>query len=118
MTIKEVAHLAGITQQAVYKRIKAAGIDLGAIKDKETGQFTAEGEAAIMALFEQKNANSPEVERLRMKIEILQQQVDSLTSERDFLRSMLEQTNQLQAVTLAKLPGERPSFWARLFHRG
>lgn len=114
MTINEVAQRFGVSHQAVYKRIKANGLKLETLKDKKTGQLTPEGEAAVLDLFPQNEAPPPvatEVERLTTEVEKLRNQVESLdnqlkiiTEERDFLRTTLEHSQQLQAATLAKLP--------------
>ena len=108
MTIKEVAQRTGLTHQAIYKRLKAHGVKLETLKDKATGQFTPEGEAVIMELFAidapekpAEKADSTEVERLR-------NQVATVENERDFLRGALEREQQLQAMTLTKLPPALP----------
>lgn len=121
MTVKEVALLTGLTHQAVYKRIKAAGYKLEMLKDKATGQFTPEGEAVLRSMFDldnvqpelttdvEKLANqvaelTTEVEKLHNQITVLENQAKALTEERDFLRVTLEHSQQLQAATLAKVP--------------
>ena len=108
MTIKEVAQRTGLTHQAIYKRLKAHGVKLETLKDKATGHFTPEGEAVIMELFAidapekpAEKADSTEVERLR-------NQVATVENERDFLRGALEREQQLQAMTLTKLPPALP----------
>lgn len=135
MNVKEVAQLAGLSHQAVYKKIKANHLDLDKLKDKATGQFTPEGEAAIRALFglhDEPKAEASEVakelselkeecNRLRNQVETLETRVTELTEERDYLR-------RLQVATLAKIPnapalpagdppGERQGLFRRLFGR-
>lgn len=51
MTIKEIAAEKGISYQAIYKRIKGAGISLSSLKDKRTGQLTQEGEQKLRQIF-------------------------------------------------------------------
>lgn len=130
MTVKDVARRTGLTTAAIYKRIKAHGITLDAIKDKKTGHFTPEGERMIVDLFEiaetaeksqekqVDNGLSTEVEKLKTEntrlttqVENLEKQVADLTGERDFLRRTLDTTTEaltnaqkLQAATLAKVP--------------
>lgn len=130
MTVKDVARRTGLTTAAIYKRIKAHGITLDAIKDKKTGHFTPEGERTIVDLFEiaetaekaqEKQVDNPlttEVEKLKTEnarltteVENLTKQVADLTGERDFLRRTLDTTTEaltnaqkLQAATLAKVP--------------
>ena len=127
MTIKEVARQAGITVQAVYKRIRASGFQLADLKDSETGQLTADGEALIMRLFavpeaapaevetEVKKMRSrvteltAEVETLRSRIAAENERIAALTEERDYLRTALDNAQKLQALTLAKVPAALPS---------
>lgn len=121
MNVKEVASLTGLTHQAIYKRIKAHGHKLEELKDKATGQFTQEGEAVLRELFNldavqpelttevedlrnQVAELTTEVEKLRNQITVLETKAQALTEERDFLRVTLEHSQQLQAVTLAKVP--------------
>lgn len=128
MTVKEVAARTGLTNAAIYKRLKKRGVQIEAIKDKETGHFTADGERLIIELFHlddvpEKAENRPEkavdnqVEKLSTRVnelttenERLRNQVDLLTSERDNLRaalereqSALEREQQLHAMALTKL---------------
>ena len=56
MTVKDVVQRTGLTSAAVYKRIKAKGVKLDAIKDKKTGRFTPDGERLIIELFNLDNA--------------------------------------------------------------
>lgn len=116
MNIKEVAQLTGLSHQAIYKKIKTAGLTLETLKDKETGQFTPDGEAAIMALFDVKKPDATEVEKLKEEVEKLRNQVaamekeiSALTEERNFLRVSLDRSQQLVGMTLAKIPAPPPA---------
>lgn len=117
MTIKEVAQLTGLSHQAIYKKIKAKGMKLEELKDKATGQFTPEGEAAIRGLFNITDTEetpvatelTTEVERLRNLVEKQGEQIKALTDERDFLRLTLERSQHLEAAALAKLPSAPPA---------
>lgn len=116
MTIKEIAQQQGTTVQAVYKRIKAAGIDIATLKDAETGRFTPEGEQVILSLFENKkpsegaeNALNREIERLKLVNQQLMEQVEILKQARDDLRSALTAAQVLQRETLAKIPQALPA---------
>lgn len=142
MTIREVAQLTGLSHQAIYKRLKAHGVKLETLKDKATGQFTPEGEAAILELF---NLDKPvekevatDVEKLRNRItelenevEKLRNQVATLEDERNFLRQTVEREQQLQGMALSKLPTPPPalppteeekkkrrSWWSRMRGKG
>lgn len=121
MTIKDVAQKTNLTNAAIYKRIKAKGVKLDAIKDKKTGHFTADGERLIIKLFHlddvaetgaetQKTDVDNQVEKLTTRVaelttevEKLTTKVELLTSERDNLRATLEREQQLHAMTLTKL---------------
>ena len=137
MTVKELAQQTGLSQQAIYKRLKSHGMRLESLKDKATGQFTAEGLQAVTELFQlditgdkpshteplqsaaqAEKAVDSEVERLKKEVERLTteveklnnqnstmvEKVETLESERDYLRQALQQAQTLQAMTLAKLP--------------
>ena len=122
MTIKEVAQLTGLSHQAVYKKLKARGHKVEALKDKQTGQLTEEGEKIIRELFNLSTSApepvatdveklSTENEKLRNQVENLEKRVTELEGERDFLRRTLETTTEaltnaqkLQAATLSKMP--------------
>ena len=54
MTVKDIAAMEGISVQSVYKRFKANGLKVESLKDKETGHFTPEGEAAVERIFKPK----------------------------------------------------------------
>lgn len=146
MTVKEFAALAGVSHQAIYKKLKGRGVALDKLKDKETGQLTAEGETLLRSIFhiqeqgdEQRetgveeavevergtappapetNTNelrnqveklTAEVEKLRNQVATLEEKEKTLTEERDFLRVSLERSQQLQAITAAKIPNPAPA---------
>ena len=126
MTIKQVAAAAGLTHQAIYKRIKAHGYTLDMLKDKATGHLTPDGERILGELFNLDDMQPPlsteveklktevaelttEVEKLRNHVSELEERERILTDERDFLRQTLEREQQLQAMTLKKLPDPPPA---------
>lgn len=124
MTIKEVAAKVGLSHQAIYKRLRARGKRAEDIV--KAGVLTEEGEALMMELFPslrdepQPSAESPsevekrlqdEVAKLQEKVvklgaEVarLEERAANLTEERDYLRKALDQSQQLQAMTTAKIP--------------
>ena len=118
MNIKDVAQLTGFSHQAIYKKIKANGLALETLKDKDTGQFTPEGEAKIKALFNIETVKkedatelktkvaelTTEVEKLRNQVATMEDQITTLTEERNFLRMTLERSQHLEAAAIAKLP--------------
>ena len=122
MTIKQAATKAGVSHQAVYKKLKARGIRVESITEKGTGELTAEGEALMVELYpclkveetinqeseESKAADvESEVETLRKESTRLQQELSNaverikeLTDERDFLRKQLDQRQELETLRL------------------
>lgn len=137
MTIKELADRLGVSSQSVYKRLKNHGVKLETLKDKATGEITAEGLQVVARVFNldltseqtqpetatetETRVESPvdsEVERLKKEVERLTteveklnnlnstmvEKIESLESERDYLRQTLQAQQQLQAMTLQRLP--------------
>lgn len=140
MTIAEIAARLGVSKQAVYQKIKRAGLSINALKDHNTGEFTDDGAQTIVNLFnnaprsdvdvstpsagqvETINALNSDIDRLKTEVDRLNNLVEQLTGERDFLREALlqaqksaDQAQQLQAMTLTKLlPAPRPGIAERL----
>ena len=100
MTIKDIAAAAGLSHQAVYKRLKGRGVKLESIKDKATGELTEEGERLVREIFslqdepgeaappppaaEEKAAPvevESEVERLRNQVAELSAEVEKLRNQ-------------------------------------
>ena len=137
MTIKGLADRLGVSSQSVYKRLKNHGVKLETLKDKATGEITAEGLQVVARVFNmdltseqtqpetatetETRVESPvdsEVERLKKEVERLTTEVEKLNnlnstmvekvqtleSERDYLRNALQAQQQLQAMTLQRLP--------------
>lgn len=144
MTLKEYAAEKGVSVQAVYKRLKAAGLKVESLKNKETGHLTAFGLNRLNQIFSTEFSTDltpqpeaerfkPEVEKLKIEVERLKAQVEkakaeaeALRSERDYLRGALENAQKLQAATLSKVPTPPPAlptgqhkqgFFARLLDR-
>ena len=132
MTVKEFSEIVGVSHQAIYKKLKGRGVALDAIKDKETGQLTQEGETLLREIYniqeqrtnseEQQQEEAAEVEReaappadqpeekeLRNQVATLEEKEKTLTEERDFLRISLDRAQQLQALTLSKIPNPAPA---------
>ena len=103
MNIKDVSTKAGISVQAVYKRLKANGITLDMIRDKETGQLSTDGEEIVSNIFNlSDNKEAAEVEKLRAQVEML-------TAERDRLLEEREKLLVIQLETLRKIPAALPA---------
>ena len=117
MKIKEVATRAGVSHQAVYKRLKARGIRAESLTDKETGELTAEGLSIMIELYPQLKVEQPqpevaqpseppqlveslsgEVARLREALSNAEARIVALTDERDYLRKMLDHSQEMEAL--------------------
>ena len=111
MSIKEIAKQYGMSVQAVYKKIKLAGIELNTLKDAKTGVLTADGERVIISLVEkakplesQEIGLKQEVERLNVVNQQLNEKVEMLEQEVENLRSALKASQMLQLETLKRIP--------------
>lgn len=109
MTLKEFAASVGVSVQAVYKRLKANGLNLDQLRDKETGHFTDEGLKAVEKIFSQNSTKSTEVDKLKTEVERLKTQVEMLTNERDHLREENRALLVLQQETLRRIPAALPA---------
>lgn len=121
MTIKELSTKLKVSPQAIYKRLRAAGISVEGLKDKETGELTEEGKAAVMALFSPLNQVENSFNQVeRIEVERLKAQVETMQAEIDYLRKALDQAQQLQGMALQRmaLPAPRHSWWSKLFGKG
>ena len=132
MTVKDVAEMAGISVQSVYKRFKANGLKVESLKNKETGHFTPAGEAEVERIFNLSckpfkpdfkpiKPDSTEVERLKAEVEKLKESLnqveteverlttalDLITEERDYLRDQVkaarDQVNAAQVIQMEAL---------------
>lgn len=92
MTVKDVAEMAGISVQSVYKRFKANGLKVESLKNKETGHFTPAGEAEVERIFNLSckpfkpdfkpiKPDSTEVERLKAEVEKLKESLNQVKEE-------------------------------------
>ena len=117
MKIRDVANRAGVSHQAIYKRLKARGIRPESLTNKETGELTAEGVALMLELYPQVKDEQPatgpaqptqpaaavdtlrgEVERLRAALSNAEERIVALTEERDFLRGALTHSQEMEAL--------------------
>ena len=129
MTIKELAKEKGISTQAVYQKLKAAGIQISSIKQENAQDLTPEGLEQINQLFTkgiEKNGQENgdfidklkslqlENERLKDEKALLKFQVDELKAMIDELRadrdrwaaqaeSAQQTAQQAQALNLAAI---------------
>lgn len=134
MTVKDVAEMAGISVQSVYKRFKANGLKVESLKNKESGHFTPAGEAEVERIFNLSckpfKPDSTEVERLKAEVEKLKESLNQvkeelntttiraevltarcqlLENERDSLRDKLDKTLILQLETIRTIPAALPA---------
>ena len=135
MTVREAAALAGVTPQAIYKRLQSAEKPLDTLRNKDTKQLTADGIAVLAAIYPalaapdesdlsaQVTELTKQVTELNNSVIKLTAQVEALTSERDHLRQVLDHEQQLHAALLAKLPAlpadtsetrKKTHWWERL----
>lgn len=117
MKIRDVATMAGVSHQAVYKRLKARGIRPESITDKGTGELTAEGLAIMFEMYPQTKDTQPataspqpptgsetvetlrsEVQRLSNALSNAEARIVALTEERDFLRGALTHSQEMEAL--------------------
>ena len=115
MTIREIAQQHGISPQALYKKLKQAGINLATLKDG-SGKLSEAGVQKVLEVLEPAAAAPPpaadseevnrlttEVEKLKTEVDRLTTQVDALTSERDYLRTALEREQALNGLALQRI---------------
>ena len=117
MKIRDVATMAGVSHQAVYKRLKARGLRPESITDKGTGELTAEGLAIMFEMYPQTKDTQPataspqpptgsetvetlrsEVQRLSNALSNAEARIVALTEERDFLRGALTHSQEMEAL--------------------
>lgn len=109
MTLKEYAASIGVSVQAVYKRLKANGLNLDVLRDKETGHLTDEGLKEVEKLFNLDSTKGEDLTRLKMEVERLKTLVETITAERDRLLEERDKLLLLQLETLKKIPQALPA---------
>ena len=133
MTIKEAATKYGVSTQAIYKRLNQHGVKLATLKNPDTGELTADGEAVINKLFNQPKPTgnsqlkeaiarlTTELASLKTENEALKARVHELETERDWLRG---QNSELLTRIPPALPApgqtaqtEKRGLLARIFGR-
>lgn len=120
MTIKEFSKELGISTQAVYQRIKAAGIPLDSLKEPGSQELSEDGRKQLAQLFTKQQPTNGDLQKtLRAENELLKQRCKELEADRDRWQHVAEQAQQLaaqaQALSLARLPAPRRSLleWLR-----
>lgn len=126
MTIKEAAAVYGVSTQAIYQRIAKAGKRARDLTEGKTSDLTQEGESLLATWFAGEEAGEVEKACQRCKLleqenaglqalnNVLQAQIAALEADKDRLYSLLNQAQQAQALTVARLPAGNGSVWQRL----
>lgn len=126
MTIKEAAAKYGISQQAIYQRIKNNGISLKSLKDPKTGDLTPDALGILENLFgessekfnQQRVSKEEELTRLRALVQSLEHENEllkiKLEASEAAKAAAVETLNQERAMFTRLLPAPRPSLWERL----
>ena len=114
MTIKEFSKELGISTQAVYQRIKAAGIQLDSLKEPGSQELSEDGRKQLAQLFtKQQSTNDDLIKSLQTENEFLKQRCKELEADRDRWQQATEQAQQLaaqeQALSMARLQAPRRS---------
>lgn len=146
MTIKEASKKYGVSTQAIYQRLKKHDIELSTVRDSVSGQLLQSGEELLEQLFtkqreevdnesttrleeiqsvkeqllqvvNERNALRADVSRLEAELRGERELRSAIERERDTLRTALDQSQQLQAMTLSRIPEPRKSLWQRLTER-
>lgn len=121
MTIKDYAKLQGVSSQAVYQRLKKAGVDITTIKDKQTGHLTQEGQNLLDKLYSsttQETASvQPTIAALQAENQQLTNQIEMLKDQVDHLRRLLDQEQRLHFEALQRIPEAKKPWFKRLTGR-
>ena len=123
MTIKQMADKLGVSPQAIYQKLKKNGVEVYKLTDKKTKELTGEGEVIITKLFSADPAEikpskqsvidglQEQVQSLRTenavlveRVKSLEEQVSTLTTDKDNLQKALDKAQDLHQRTLAALP--------------
>lgn len=131
MTIAEAAAKYGVSKQAIYQRIKSSGLRLENLRNKSTGQITAEGELMLEKLFgenkeqfktvrfdlkEEYDKALKNIEDLKIQIEKQDLRIKSLEDALAEARNTLSTERELFKRFLPA-PAEQPGKKSGLFKR-
>lgn len=112
MTIKEFATLQGISTQAVYNKLKTAGVKLQVIKQGNTAELTEDGENILKGLFASNLKNSGNtcknfkvendlkaLENALQEVENLKKELETVTEDRDRWKAQAEEYAEIAKST-------------------
>lgn len=136
MTIKEFAKEKGVSTQAVYQKIKAAGLEISGLRAENSSELTVDGLEAVNQLFvkqskkiDNKNKLVDRINELEKQVATLENALQEARADRDRWAAQAEAAQQtaqqaqaLNMATLKALPAPQPSaerrgLLARLFGR-
>ena len=147
MTMRSIAGDLGISIPTLYRRLKAAGVNVAELRDDKTGKVTPAGAAVIADLFrggeddtaiqEILNGDSQSVARdtltqdadatveiavMRERVRGLEDKLETVTNERDRLREQVDTLTAMlqteQAQRVRLLEGGRRGLFGWLRRRG
>lgn len=126
MTIKEAAAQYGVSTQAIYQRLAKAGKKAKDITEPKTSDLTPDGEELLASWFatsaepdskaECKRCQllEREIEGLQTLVAALQDRIQAERADKERLYILLNQAQQAQAVTIARLPAPADGLLTRL----
>lgn len=138
MTISDFSKAAGLTPQAIYKRLKENGISLSEIREQDGKTLTGEGLSTLATLFKVKQIDNltPETySGIEKKAAAIEKKLEALEDENAQLKLTLTELRataaakdqlienlqgqllfmqQLQAATLQRIPTAKPTLWQRI----
>ena len=126
MNIKDFAKTKQISTQAVYQKIKAAGLSLDDLREEKTGDLSEQGLQTLETLFTKQTVKTSEattrlLTELKIENEFLKKRNAELEADRDAWKDAAEKAqqiaNQAQSLNLANLqalPAPKISLWERL----
>ena len=106
MTILDIANQYNVSVQAVYKRIKRAGLSIESLKvPGNTGELTPDGALSVLALYSQKSTNNSTTNDTTRAIQ--PEFIESITIERDELKAKCEELTAENAALKAAAAEDR-----------
>ena len=142
MTISDFSRAAGLTPQAIYKRLREQGISLSEIREQDGKTLTGEGLSTLAALFKvkqidnltpetysgiekkaaeiEKKLKALEDENTQLKLTLTEIKATATAKDQliESLQAQLLFMQQLQAATLQRIPAAKPTLWQRITGRG